>query len=101
MLWGLLPSPWLRGDRRPLSSSGRTRPAIVRRIPDPDRHDIEPGIDEKTLTGPSPLVDIVILEDRIPLVDVMADVVGHRIGPAAVTKQRRVAAMEDDFKITL
>ena len=29
MLWGLLPSPWLRGDRRPLSSSGRTRVAIL------------------------------------------------------------------------
>ena len=29
MLWGLLPSPWLRGDRRPLSSSGRTRAAIL------------------------------------------------------------------------
>ena len=28
MLWGLL--PWLRGDRRPSSSNGRTRAAILR-----------------------------------------------------------------------
>ena len=27
MLWGLL--PWLRGDRRPSSSNGRTRAAIL------------------------------------------------------------------------
>ena len=46
LLWGL---PWLRGDRRPSSSSGRTRAAIV--VVLRDRRPFGPSVRSASLTA--------------------------------------------------